>query len=452
MKNQLTLLAGSRTTLVSNIQGALVTTEDVLFTFKEPLLLEVETKNTEVDCQVGDNARAEVLVEGGIAPYSFEWSTGESTARIENLSPGKYFVVVTDARGCRAEGNVRIDNPSKIRLKVLTQNNPGCNNGTNGIIEVAAKGGVPPYTYEWNNGILGSSLSGIPAGEYTVTITDSNLKNNRCVYEETFELINPEEIPIDLGEDRTLCAGQVLDLDISISDTSATYLWENNHGFRSTNPVISIFEAGIYTATILSGLGCSSSDPKVSDTITIAYSDQSVNAEFLIATTAKSNKEIALVNVSDPRPEKIDWTIPEGVEVVTKDNDLVTLIFKEGGNYTLGMRAFQGDCYADHTKQIFVEEGEVSAADFIEEGDFIKDVIVFPNPNDGVFKVKIDLQREASAELRLMSLINGEVMDKIVTTSKKEHLVDYNLNISSGSYILIVETKFGNAIRKVVMN
>jgi len=146
MKNQLTLLAGSRTTLVSNIQGALVTTEDVLFTFKEPLLLEVETKNTEVDCQVGDNARAEVLVEGGIAPYSFEWSTGESTARIENLSPGKYFVVVTDARGCRAEGNVRIDNPSKIRLKVLTQNNPGCNNGTNGIIEVAAKGGVPPYT------------------------------------------------------------------------------------------------------------------------------------------------------------------------------------------------------------------------------------------------------------------------------------------------------------------
>ena len=138
--------------------------------------------------------------------------------------------------------------------------------------------------------------------------------------------------------------------------------------------------------------------------------------------------------------------------MVTKDNDLVTLIFKEPGNYNLGLRTFQGDCYADYVKQVFVEEGQISAADFVEEGDFIKDIIVFPNPNNGVFKVKIDLKRAASAELRLMSLINGEVMDKIVTSPKLEHLVDYNIVLSSGTYVLIVETKFGNAIRKVIIN
>ena len=49
---------------------------------------------------------AQVNVSGGLAPYSYLWSNGATTAQIENLNAGTYTVVVTDAAGCTAQESV----------------------------------------------------------------------------------------------------------------------------------------------------------------------------------------------------------------------------------------------------------------------------------------------------------------------------------------------------------
>jgi hypothetical protein len=48
-------------------------------------------------------------VSGGVPPYQFQWSTGESTEDIENLPSGSYQVEVQDSNGCSASLVINIE-------------------------------------------------------------------------------------------------------------------------------------------------------------------------------------------------------------------------------------------------------------------------------------------------------------------------------------------------------
>ncbi len=66
-----------------------------------PILVQVETQPATDDC----NGVAFAKVEGGAAPYTFQWNSfpNQTQPMIDNLCPGPYFVKVTDSRGCNAE-------------------------------------------------------------------------------------------------------------------------------------------------------------------------------------------------------------------------------------------------------------------------------------------------------------------------------------------------------------
>ncbi|WP_232285917.1 hypothetical protein [Aquimarina agarilytica] len=436
-------------TTIGSYQGdVLEAATDIEFDFEEPELLVLQLSNTEVTCSAGNDASASVAITGGIAPYSIEWSSGDTTPTTQsNLVPGNYFVEVMDARGCQATEKITIAPPGDMELEIVEQKNPTCVDGTDGRIEVRITGGVPPYVYEWEHGGVTNTTSNLTKGTYRLKVTDSNIRNSRCSFFQDFELIDPEPIPIDLGDNRTICIDQALALDISIDDLGATYQWTSDQGYTNTNPSVSLTEAGIYTATITNSLGC-----QISDTVNVTVNDVEIDADFLITSSAYTNQEIALINVTEPKADKIDWVVPEGITVMNDDDDFLSLIFAEEGNYTIGMRAYQGDCFQDFEKQIFVAQGTITAADAINNQDFIEELIVFPNPSKGIFKVKMALQSEASAKLRLISLVDGSVITEKESTVAVDHLVDFNLQLSSGIYLLIVETPRGGAIRKVIID
>lgn len=43
----------------------------------------------------------DIVVEGGILPYTYEWSNGESTNKLQDLGAGEYACTVTDNNGCQ---------------------------------------------------------------------------------------------------------------------------------------------------------------------------------------------------------------------------------------------------------------------------------------------------------------------------------------------------------------
>ncbi len=115
----------------------------------------------------------QLVAEGGTPPYHFTWSNGANSPVRFGLSAGLYTATVTDFNNCQAQVQAAVGEPLPVTLSTASLIRPLCQGDSTGIIQVAASGGTPPYTYFWENGGGGNTLSGLPIGTYTVSARDS---------------------------------------------------------------------------------------------------------------------------------------------------------------------------------------------------------------------------------------------------------------------------------------
>ncbi len=118
------------------------------------------------------NGDATVTANGGYNVYTYSWSTGATTAGIQNLNAGTYIITVTDSGGCSAIDTASLVSPGSPNIVPGTISAPLCNGDNNGSIQINVSGGQPGYNYLWSDGSTGSSLTA-GAGSYTVTVTDN---------------------------------------------------------------------------------------------------------------------------------------------------------------------------------------------------------------------------------------------------------------------------------------
>jgi len=131
----------------------------------------------DVSCNGGSDGFMDMNVTGGTLPYSYSW-TGpngftSNSEDISNLSPGTYSVVVTDANGCPDADNDAVNEPLEIMIG-SNVTNVSCNGFTDGAIDLTISGGTQPYTYLWSNSLTTEDIAFLPAGTYSVTVTDAN--------------------------------------------------------------------------------------------------------------------------------------------------------------------------------------------------------------------------------------------------------------------------------------
>ncbi|WP_016777683.1 SprB repeat-containing protein [Anaerophaga thermohalophila] len=135
-------------------------------------------------------------IRGGNNKYEVGWITvpegnvfdnttiiTDSVFAVENLSAGNYMLALRDTANCPYfEGEswftreIEIAEPEKA-LSIATDNviNVSCNKYNDGRIEVEAEGGWGPYSYSINGNERNSSgiFEGLPAGEYSIEVTDT---------------------------------------------------------------------------------------------------------------------------------------------------------------------------------------------------------------------------------------------------------------------------------------
>ncbi|PKV50781.1 putative secreted protein (Por secretion system target) [Aquimarina sp. MAR_2010_214] len=407
----------------------------------QPDKLGISFTNTVVTCANGDDAEATTFVVGGTPPYTYEWSTGETTPTIKNLIAGTYLIFVTDAKGCQIEGSVKIEQPGGLEITPVSVTSPTCFEGNDGQIEVEIKGGNPPYNYTWSTGSTSTLIDGLSAGTYRIEVTDN--KGCKAFYEE--KLIDPDPIIVNLEERRALCSDQSLLLDIAINDPGATYSWSSENGFTSSESNVEITQKGRYVATITSSLGCVG----VGD-IEVEVFDTPIDSDFLITTQAYTGEEVILVNVSEPMGETVEWTMPEGVEVVSQTEEKLILKFENEGPYDINLRSYQGDCYEDYNKTILVQPAIESPEVFASQGEFIEEFIVYPNPNNGSFTTKITLAEESNITIKIVNLMSGATMHERKEKNNLDFALNYNLTLPTGVYLMLLETPKGSETRKLV--
>ncbi|MBY0477045.1 MAG: hypothetical protein K2Q24_05325 [Chitinophagaceae bacterium] len=141
----------------------------IVVTITEPDVLTASASGDNNICFNGTIGSAAVVAEGGTAPYTYLWSNGATTDEITNLIAGTYSVTVTDANGCTTVASYVVTQPTQVTLSI-TNGSTACSN----IATVIVSGGTPGYTYLWSNGSTSVTISGVPVGTYSVTVTDAN--------------------------------------------------------------------------------------------------------------------------------------------------------------------------------------------------------------------------------------------------------------------------------------
>lgn len=154
---------------------------------------------TNTNCYGSSDGEATVQVFDGSGSYTYNWSTGATTATISNLSTGSYIVTVKDEiTKCQIMDTFTVDQPDSISATASVTKDD-CSQMNTGQILLTVSGGTTPYTYEWSNGSTASINSGLAAGAYSVMITDANNCNSSISAEVTredcdFNLVIPDVI------------------------------------------------------------------------------------------------------------------------------------------------------------------------------------------------------------------------------------------------------------------
>lgn len=225
---------------------------EVLVLITEPAPLLANASSTNATGPGINDGTATAGSTGGTQPYSYLWTTGETTASIANLAPGTYGVTVSDANGCTATGAVEVIASECGLSSAFLAVNPSCNGLTNGQITVLITGGNGPFTYLWSSGGTAQTESNLGEGTYTVSVTDAE----GCQIMSSVALTQPPLLTIVTESiTNTDCAG-LPEGSATISAEGGTgtisIVWSNGQ----TGPTAINLVAGSFGATATDANGC----------------------------------------------------------------------------------------------------------------------------------------------------------------------------------------------------
>ena len=232
--------------------------ETINTTIEEPFALNHSAVVTDVNCNGGSNGAVDVTTSGGTLPYSFTWTSGQTTEDITSISAGSYTINITDNNGCISNGTYTINEPAQPLNLTNTTNEVSCFGGDNGSIDLTVTGGTPNYNYQWysqQSGLMsfnGEDPTLLTADSYTVVVTDQN----GC---SATEIININEPSAPLTDAEIItdvnCFGDLTGaIDPQISGGTAPYSYAWSGG--PTTPTINNVSAGTYTLNVTDDLGC----------------------------------------------------------------------------------------------------------------------------------------------------------------------------------------------------
>jgi len=243
------LTAGNYSLTVTDANGCQVNRN---FTITQPGVLNAVITLTNVSCNGTNTGSAIATPSGGTAPYTYSWSNGSTTNTATNLFAGSYTLLLTDSRGCQRTFTLTITQPTALNI-TLTSIPVKCKFGSDGTATVNVSGGVAPYTYSWSNSGTAATATGLTAGSYNVTVTDSRgcIINGNVVVTEPVQILAGTllitNVSCNGGNNGSITA------NASGGTVPYTYSWSPVNSSSST---ISNLTFGDYSVTITDAKGC----------------------------------------------------------------------------------------------------------------------------------------------------------------------------------------------------
>jgi gliding motility-associated-like protein len=214
----------------------------------------LDTTVTNVTCFGLSNGAVDLIVTGSAGPWTYLWSTGETTEDISSKPAGCYNVTVTDAAGCTGVGldTICIKEPA-ILVLTIAADSVKCNGASDGCATVTPVGGTPAYSYAWSaGGSTADKNCNIPAGAYTVTVTDAN----GCTETISAAVEQPPLLTIAPVPSPATCIGfsdGTIDAAPAGGTQPYTYAWSPVSG---SSQVLTGLPTGLYNLTVTDRNSC----------------------------------------------------------------------------------------------------------------------------------------------------------------------------------------------------
>lgn len=214
-------------------------------TILQPELLNLEFEVQECSLPLSITA----LPDGGVGPYKYQWSTGESSSTITANPNVEYCLTVTDQNNCGKINCVTLEfNPLAVDVTVNEITCPGAEDGS---LTATPVGGTLPVTYEWSNGATTQNITDLAAGTYTVTATDAK----GCTATANGTVAPKAAIEIGLIKTDPTCTGATDgSITSSVAGGTPPYTYEWNNG--ETSPNLANLSPGTYEVTVTDAKGC----------------------------------------------------------------------------------------------------------------------------------------------------------------------------------------------------
>jgi gliding motility-associated-like protein len=267
---------GTYTVVITDANDCFIQPPSAVLT--EPDTLTVEIVFTGEELCYGDKlVTATANITSGTGPFSYLWDDpgAQVTNPANELEAGPISVKVTNLNGCFATDSKTIEGKDSLFIQaVLTD--PSCPGLADGSIEPNISGGTPVFDYVWSNNVFDRLNPNIPAGSYTLTVTDAN----NCSLVKDYILTNPDTVKIVTVDITDMTCLGLTDGSIKISATggTGTYEYSIDNGVNFvTNDSIGSLANGDYIIVVKDDNGCTSESYPATLTITDTVSIVSVD-------------------------------------------------------------------------------------------------------------------------------------------------------------------------------
>lgn len=251
-------------TLTSNLANCEVSASATV-TVTEP---SIEFDVTNITCTDGSTGEIRPTVLDATPPYDFSWTfNGDPFSTDEDLvglEAGTYCLTIVDSEGCTTTACTEVIEEDVLDIadfefSQYTCSAISCTGASDGSITITVIGGTGAYSFAWtdasNNPIPGDeTVSNLPAGTYTVIVTDEL----GCEVTGVYTLVEPTPLDIEVvGTVDILCSGE----ETGVATVTSTggcppYFYTWSHDANLTTPVATGLGAGVYEVSVTDANGC----------------------------------------------------------------------------------------------------------------------------------------------------------------------------------------------------
>ncbi len=399
----------------------------------EPAFINIQESIINDSCFAAPGG-VDVSIIGGTPPYTYNWSTGDTSSNISNLASGNYVLTITDANNCTAQEEYLINLPITPFSLELIPENISCFGLSNGSVNTIISGGfTDTIVYNWSDGQSTETINGLTPGSYQLTITQLN---NQCELVATADITMPDELVPNENINDVLCnGGNSGFITINPSGGTPPYSYSWNNG--STDSIASNLGAYNYVVSIIDANVCIES---------FTFSVGQPNP-FTVSPIITHNSNLTNPNGS------IDISTMGGTQPLSylwsTGSTLPDATYLASGTYGLTITDNNGCVWEDE----FVIQDltqihwlESSSSEFnLEQNQ--------PNPFGSSTNLRIQLPRESSINLSIYNLLGEEVFEIYSgTKGKGSHHFKFNRNtLPAGTYFIKLSSQEGKLSKKMTI-